>query len=428
MNRRYGGWSVLAIVVAVSLAAGACAPAPAEDPAAPAVTRVNLWHTIPIETEVYFVNELLPTFVAAHPECVIVPRQLGVEDPMIIRAGLALGEGDPTRPHMWWIASSETGAYVEADLLADVDGWLAAHPEVRDNIIPAILELSSFEGRVWSLPWMTNNTAMWINVDAFEEAGVPIPSQVPETTWTFQEFVDAVRQLTTDDMKGFLHTVNSPGWDFWTFHAWYAAASRDTAGIPDLDSLEALKVVEMHQDLFQGGYTLTTPTGWDAAPWYAGRVAITANGPWNFPMLSVFDAFEFTVVPYPRDVKPATNLGGNQLFIGKGTPEQEACAFAFGEYMLSDEFQVRFAIQSGNLPITESAAAHPDFQAHLAAHPFLAGFVNQTPYGVARYPIPEYTEISTLFGEAWDRVLLAGADVTETFTTLQTEVEQRLAR
>jgi ABC-type glycerol-3-phosphate transport system substrate-binding protein len=121
---------------------------------------------------------------------------------------------------------------VEADILADVDSWLNAHPDIKDNIIPALLTLSSWEGKVRSIPWMTNNTAMWINTDAFEKAGVPIPSQDPEKTWTWEEFADAMKKVTAANpgMKGFLETVNT-GWDFWTYHSWYGAAGGDVSGL-----------------------------------------------------------------------------------------------------------------------------------------------------------------------------------------------------
>jgi multiple sugar transport system substrate-binding protein len=438
-------WSILSLIVLVSLILAACGPAaPQATPvvviqtqiveAKPAATptpysgpkaRVNLWHTIPTDTETFFVGELMPKFSAMHPECNIVIRNLGVEDPALVRTGLALPLDDANRPHLWWIASSETGAYVEADVLADVDGWLNVHPDIKKNIIPALLNLSSWQGKVRSLPWMTNNTAMWVNVDAFTKAGVPIPSQDPEKTWTWQEFADAMKKVTEANpgMKGFLVTVNT-GWDFWTFHAWYAAAGGDVSGLAKLDSEATFKSVQLQKDLLDKGYATTTPTGWDAAPWYSAKVAVMANGPWNFPKLSTFTDFKFTVVPYPRDVKPATNLGGDQLFIGKTpTKAQEACAFAFGEYMLSDEFQIAFQKQSGNLPVTTSAASSKEYQDHLAKYPFMAGFVNQTPYGVARPPIPQFNDVSNAFSPAWDAVMLKNADIMTTFTALQKQVD-----
>jgi multiple sugar transport system substrate-binding protein len=455
MDKKRVFWPMLAVVVALSLILSACAPAATPTPEKVVVTsvvtsvvekqatvvvtatpvplytgpktRVNLWHTIPTETETFFVGELMPKFSAMHPECNVVIRNMGTEDPAIVRAGLAAGGA--SKPDMWWIASSETGSYVEADVLADVDGWLAQHPDIKDNIIPSLLDLSSYQGKVRSLPWMTNDTAMWINVDAFEKAGVPVPSQDPEKTWTWQEFADAVEKVSTPDMKGYLVSVGGPVWDFWVFHSWYAAAGGDASKIPVLDSPAAIKAVTFLSGLVDGGYTVFSEPnkGWDAGPWYAGKAAIMTNGPWNFPTLSTFEDFKFTVVPFPRDVKPATNLGGDQLFIAKNEdPKVEACSFAFAEYMLSDEFQIAFQIQSGNLPVTKSAAASKEYQDHLQKYPFMAGFVNQVPYGVARQPIPTYSEIANVFGLAWDDVMLNKKPVEERFKAAQTEAAKFL--
>ena len=386
-------------------------------------TRVNLWHTIPTDTETFFVGELMPKFNAAHPECTIVVRNLGVEDPTIIRAGLKAGPGNG--PDLWWIASSETGAYVDANVLGDVDGWLNQHPDIKSNIIPSLLDLSSYQGKVRSLPWMTNDTAMYLNVSAFDKAGVPVPSQDPEKTWTWDEFRADMKKVTDANpgMKGFLVTVGG-GWDFWTFHSWYAAAGGDASKIPDLSSPAALKAVALHRALIDDGSTLFSEAnkGWDPGPWLAQKVAVMADGPWNFSSLSTIKDFKFTVVPFPRDAKPAANLGGDQLFIGNNPDSKvQACSFAFAEYMLSDDFQIAFQINSGNLPVTKSASDSQQYQDHLKQYPFLYGFANEIPYGVARQPIPAFNDITNVFSTAWDDVMLNNKPAQDRFTAAQAE-------
>ncbi len=410
--------SLVSVVVLSALLTGLASTAARES------VTVNLWHTIPPETEVYWLEELMPEFEAAYPECNFVYRNLGIEDPALIRQGLAAG-GDEA-PAMAWIASSETGAYVEAGVLVDVQGWLDEHPTIRDNIVPSLLELSSYDGEVRSLPWMTNNTAMWINVDAFNEAGVPIPSQNPEETWTWEEFADAVKKLTTDDRKGYLLTQGNAGWDTWVFHAWIAQAGGEFMS-PEGDAMFAseagTEAISFLKELVDGDYVSFTNEGWNAGPWYAGEVAIHTNGPWNLPSLSEFEDFEFTVVPFPRHEKPAANLGGDQLFIFDQGEAKNACSLAYAEYMLSDEFQIKFNIQSGNLPVTTSAITSDEYQAHLETYPFLAGWVNQVPYGVMRRPFPHFADASTFFGQAWDEILLNNAPIQETLETAAMTVD-----
>src|SRR5260221_11809045 len=180
---------------------------------------VNLYHTIPTATETYWKQTLLPSLEKQYPNMNLVTYQLGVENPEVIRTKIKAG-GD-TAPDMAWLDSAATGVYVHANLVADVAGWLNSQPAIKSNILPSLLAVSSYQGKVWSLPWMTNNTAMQINLDAFEQAGVPIPSQDPTKTWTWDQFAEACKLISQKTkMKGFLMNNGSPGWDVWLFYAW----------------------------------------------------------------------------------------------------------------------------------------------------------------------------------------------------------------
>jgi len=89
--------------------------------------------------------------------------------------------------------------------------------------------------------------------------------------------------------------------------------------------------------------------------------------------------------------------------------------------MLSDEFQIAFQINSGNLPVTKSASASQQYQDHLKQYPFLFGFANEIPYGVARQPIPAFNDIQTIFSTAWDDVMLNNKPAQARFTAAQAE-------
>jgi multiple sugar transport system substrate-binding protein len=378
-----------------------------------AATPVNLWETIPTDTEKFWISTLLPKFAKMHPECQIVPRQLGVENPALIRAGLKAGGSKA--PDMCWIESGETGAYVAANVLADVQVWLDKNPAIKNNIFPSLNQLATFQGKIWSLPWMTNNTCMLINVDAFNKAGVPIPSQDPAKTWTWEQFASACARLTRGGMKGFLITVGST-WTSWTFHAWLAQAGGvflQDDGTATFNSAAGVEAVTFQRSLVSKGYTAFSESGkgYDPAPFFAGKVAIEINGPWNFSAYSTFKDFKMTAVPYPRHKKIATNVGGDQLFIFNHGAAKNACSFAYGAYMLTDDFQVAFQINSGNLPVTKTATRSKAYQDHLRQYPFLYGWVNGVPYSVARSSLPQSTDVQTIFSNAWDDIMLKGADI-----------------
>ena len=419
-------------VLARGAALGFAAPTLADAFRAPAAsaqdggdrTVVRLIHSIPPETETFWAAELLPEFERQYPDCAIEGFNYGSEDPARIRTAVQAGGSEA--PHAFWLSSLEQGAYAEAGLLADVQGFLDERPELRDNIVPSLLELSSFDGQVVTLPWMTNNLAMWINLDAFEEVGVEVPSKDPEQTWTWEEFADAAQRLTTDTRKGFQMPANDAGWDSWSFHAWIAQAGGEfTAadGTPGFAEPPGVAAMEFLKGMVDADSTVFSEprAAANAGAWYSGDVAIHLNGPWNFPSLATFEDFPFDVVPYPRNQRPATNLGGDQLYILTGDEAVVACAFNYGEYMLSDSFQVAFNIQSGNFPVTTSAAASEEYQAHLEQYPWLAGWLNQVPFGVARSSLPQAADVFQIFGRAYNDIMLNDAPIAETLAAAAEE-------
>ena len=377
---------------------------------------VNLYHTIPAATETFWKQTLLPSFEKQYPNMNLVTYQLGVENAEVIRTKIKAGGA--TAPDMAWLDSEETGVYVQANLLPDVDGWLNSHPTIKQDIFPSLITLSSYKGKVWSLPWMTNNTAMQINLDAFQKAGVPIPSQDPTKTWTWDQFAEACKLISQKtSMKGFLMNNGGNGWDAWLFHAWLGTNGGtflSDSGDPLFNNAAGAETMTFLQSLVKDGYTAFSAPGmgYDPSGWYSQKAAIMANGPWNFPDLSKFTTFKFTVVPYPVNKQPATNTGGDQLFLFNNSQDKVNYEFDYAQYMLTDDFQVAFNIESGNLPVTKSATANATYQAHLKQYPFLYGWVNGVPYGVARSSLPQGLDALMAFGaKAWDPIILQGANV-----------------
>lgn len=388
---------------------------------------VNLYHTIPAATETYWKQQLLPSFEKQYPNMNLVTYQLGVENAEVIRTKIKAGGA--TAPDMAWLDSEETGTYVQAGLLPDVDGWLNSHPTIKQDIFPSLIKLSSYQGKVWSLPWMTNNTAMQINLDAFQKAGVPIPSQDPTKTWTWDQFAEACKLISQKtSMKGFLMNNGGNGWDAWLFHAWLGTNGGtflSDSGDPLFNNAAGVETMTFLQNLVKDGYTAFSAPGmgYDPSGWYSQKAAIMANGPWNFPDLSKFTTFKFTVVPYPVNKQPATNTGGDQLFLFNNSQDKVNYEFDYAQYMLTDDFQVAFNIESGNLPVTKSATANAAYQAHLKQYPFLYGWVNGVPYGVARSSLPQGLDALMAFGaKAWDPVILQGANVQQALANAATAV------
>src|SRR5260370_38245957 len=81
-------------------------------------------------------------------------------------------------------------------------------------------------------------------------------------------------------------------------------------------------------------------------------------------------------------------------------------------YTVSAGSTVAFKIKSGTAPGTTNAPNRAMYHAHLKHYPFLCGWVNSVPYGVARSSLPQAGDTQMAFGEkAWDPIILQGANV-----------------
>jgi multiple sugar transport system substrate-binding protein len=381
-------------------------------------TNVNFFHTIPPDSEANVKTNLLPNFEKANPTCKVTLRNLGVEggDSAALTKS-ALAAKDESSPSLMWEASASAGDYVKADVLADTQKFFDDNPKIKDNVIDSLITLSTYQGKIRSIPMTTNNVAVYVNVTAFKAAGVAVPSQDPEKTWTWEEFRAASKKVSeAGKMKGLLFS-DSGGWASWLASGWLAQAggfyinTNSEIGFNKPEAIEAYKFLKTLVD--DKSTVFSEPgKGWDPAPWLSQKAAMTINGPWNLSALLKVKDFEWTVVPLPRGKKIAAPLGGNQLYVFNLTPAKNDCAFKFAAYVLSDEFQVKFTIKDGSLPTTKSASNSPEYLEFAKNTPALAGWANQTKYGVARPAMPGFNAVGDgPFGKAWGDIFVQGADI-----------------
>jgi len=118
--------------------------------------------------------------------------------------------------------------YVQAGLLLPLDTYLDEPiPEMekgltwRGDIHPAILRDVQWEGRTWSFPWYKEGFVILLNRDILEERGVQPPAQ---GLWTWDEFIEKIRQLTFDrdgdgktDVYGIGYNTGKQKWEAYSF-------------------------------------------------------------------------------------------------------------------------------------------------------------------------------------------------------------------
>ncbi|MEO1592405.1 MAG: ABC transporter substrate-binding protein [Cyanobacteria bacterium J06632_22] len=413
-------------------ATGCAAPVPFDG------VELTLWQGIgPPENRQVF-QSLVQQFNDTHPGIQVNSRYVGQPDQQIPKILTAVVGN--VAPDLLWYVPTLTGQLVELNALQPLDDWWRQSPYAQD-LDPALLGTMQFEEHLWSVPFATNNAALFYRPSLFQAAGIaPLPH-----TWA--DLREAALRLTQDtngdgrpDQHGLLLSFGKGEWTVfcWLPLVYSAGGHLAEAGQPDLANGGAIAALDYAQTLLPYARLSAPEQGYDITPLLKGQVAMQVTGPWVLPELDAA-GIDYGVLPFPAwDVAhpPTAVLGGENLFFlrgpGKAADPSEAtgqsltktqAAYQFLDYILSPDFQLPWAIQTGYLPATQSVRQQPTYQAFLAQHPELQIFLNQMTQAKARPVLPKYNQLSQSFGYALEATLL-GQSAPAALTEAQQKMEK----
>jgi multiple sugar transport system substrate-binding protein len=195
----------------------------------------------------------------------------------------------------------------------------------------------------------------------------------------------------------------------------------------NLDNDGAVSALEFWADLLKDGSAiLSAPErGYEQDNFINGRVAMQFTGPWTLGYLAQ-TKIDFDVLPLPVAKKPATVIGGENLFVMKTTPEREQAALQFLEYVISKNFQIQFALGTGYLPVNLQARQSQTYQEFINKQPSLNVFIEQMKYARSRPIRSGYARISDSLGRAIESTLL-GKNPQQALETAQNRLNLNLA-
>lgn len=398
---------ILSLGVLLLLGCQGSAPfTPPGDTADDAV-HLTLWQGMgPPPNRDYF-QTLVARFNESHPQIEVESLYVGHPDQQIPKILTAVVGN--AAPDILWYSPTLTGQLVELEALEPLDDWLD-QADLKAQIDPALFETMRFEGHFWSIPFGSNNAAVFYRPSLFEQAGI---EQVPQT-WA--ELRQVAQRLTRDtdgdgevDQHGIFLSLGKGEWNVFVWLPFVYSAggwlSQDNA--PDLVNGGAIAALEFGQTLVaDGSAMLSQPErGFEIDNFLTGKAAMQITGPWTLAQMQAAGV-DFDVFPLPVKQQPAAVLGGENFFLCRTTPEKRAAALEFFEYILSPEFQLAWTTETGFLPVNLRVRESEAYQAFLQEHPLLRVFLKQMDWARARPVIPGYPYLSENFGRAIEASLL----------------------
>ena len=371
------------------------------------VTKITFWHGInPPENRDIF-QELVKKFNQNNPDVEVEALYVGQPDAQLPKILAATVSGQP--PDILWYVAQITGKLDRLGALLPLEDWLN-NSAIKSEIDPAMFDSMKLDGHILSVPFATNNAAVFYRPSLFARAGIKNPPK----DWT--ELKTVAKKLTKDenndgrpDKYGIFLSLGKGEWTVFAWLPFIYSAGGDLIkdGRPNLVNQGAIAALQLGSDLVRDGVAiLSAPErGYEIDNFIAGKAAMQITGPWTLAQLKTTD-IDYDVFPIPVAQQPAAVIGGENLFVFKTTPERQQASLRFLEYVLSEEFQTSWALATGYLPVNIKSQQGKEYQNFVAENPVIQVFLEQMHWAKSRPIIPEYSRLSENLGRAIEASLL----------------------
>ncbi|MFL1380126.1 ABC transporter substrate-binding protein [Nocardiopsis protaetiae] len=279
----------------------------------------------------------------------------------------------------------DSGQTVPAQSFIDADGY------DTEPIEDALLNYFTVDGELRSFPFNNSTPLMYINRDAFEEAGLDPDS--PPTD--LAEIREAAEELTVRDDDG---TVVQYGFGA-AVYGWFIEQFMARAGAPYCDNSngrsgratevlfddpKVVELVEWWQGMIDDELALQIGRNTDEAQaaFNSGRVAMTLESTGSLGGFIEQSDFEVGAGYYPlvsAGDPGGSIIGGASLWInGEGHSEQEVRAsWEFVQFLLTPESQSKWHAGTGYLSVNTEGYNGPEAQERAEQFPQFSVAANQ---------------------------------------------------
>ena len=392
--------------------------------------RVQVYGT-DVEAQVY--DRLARRFEAARRgvtvDLVAVPFS---EASVGIDAGLASG----TAPDVFRVDYPTMGVYASTDQLLDVGDAL---DELSGDLSEAFLGSVSHGGRVYGMPQHVDSSALVYRPDALRQAGVTSVPDRPEDAWSWEEFGEVAQKVTDAAPEGSAafgvnwQALGAFRWLNFLFQAGGHVYSEDLTRA-SLDSPEAVRALEFTASFFERGWvpesTSTKAATYPDSLFTSGTLGMLYAGNFLLPAFAetIADRFEYAVTYLPRDVRRASELGGNALVATRSATNADLAA-DFLAFMGEPDQMRDFCEAAVLLPTRTSLLDQGlDFAVGSDLMPVYADQVTTIEdRDVADVTTATFAEVNLALANELEQCFLGGRSVEETLRALDDQVDESAA-
>lgn len=355
--------------------------------------------------------------------------EVNVTQPSDMSDDLALALTSGTAPDVVSIDCVLAPYYASVGALLDITDRFDAL-EYKDTFAGGTLDLASYEGRQYALPFCPDISVLIWNKDIFKEAG--LDPDTPPTNW--EELIADAQACTNEDHWGYVYGAGDPGAMMFAFcpYIWSNGGdfTSEDGSESTLDSPEAIEALQLIYDMVYK-YKVTPETissyDWTAAAdaFKAQKSAMIVLG--HTGATAIFGGeYDFdagvALIPAADGESFSSFSGGDSIGIISTTDMPDE-AWQFLEYCLGEDVQIEQLAANGDLPARSDFFDNEYFKQHEDVFNVLnqALAVGEAPYSL------KYNEMYTPWLDAIQYALNQEKTPEEAFKDAKAEIDEILS-
>lgn len=303
---------------------------------------------------------------------------------------------------------------------------------------PESLEAGMHNGSLYSAPLNNSSQVLYYNRDLLEEAGIDPPSADVEDRWTWDELVEAAREVDAlgDNISGFQFDQVNRYYQLQVLpESLGGGDGMGSDGSPDIVNSEWITAFEWYQDLYNEWNVARQGVSPDESPelFAAGRTGFFVGGLWNIRQnFEDAEDLNYGVAPHPyfEGGEPKTPTGSWHVGLWSHSENPEL-AGEFINWMTTSEELAEFWLQGhGQFPAHRNQLEQILEDEQYAEQPLIAYRIasyEAENTAVPRASTPGFFEFERALNDAIEDIR-NGADVEGALTDAEARIDRALQR
>jgi len=414
--------------------------------AARAQTRISFYYPVAVGGAVTkLVDAMVADFEKQNPAIKVKAIYSGGYQDTITKILTALKGGDA--PQVAVALSTDMFTLIDEDAIIPYDqvmqgeegkAWFASfYPGFMQNSQTGdkTTGVKTTGVKTWGIPFQRSTVVLYWNKEAFKEAGLD-PERAP-ATW--EEMRDFARKLTKRDAAGNVTQwgVEIPSGGSFPYWLFQGLATQNDAILMNPEGTKVAFDKPAVVEALQYWVDLTAkdkvaPSGlveWGTTPkdFFEKKTAMMWTTTGNLTNVRDNAKFAFGVAMLPAKLRRGTPTGGGNFYLFKNaTPEQNAAAVRFVQFMTSPEQAARWSIATGYVAVSPAAFETKALKDYAVEFPPAAVARDQLRYAVAEFSTHDNQRVTKVFDDNLQAALLGTKSAAQALKDAQAEADRLL--